>query len=269
MIDYKDYLDGQSGISPEKGQASFNNIVYLVGMVIGIKFQKANMLHPESTVEYEELFEEHCDLTEDENGLYAPKNSHDNITMKLAGSIALNTTDQYTMSLFHACKGANFHPRDVVLYCFLMGSPVVSFLVSPLLIIPAITILFAAWSSGKIRPRGYWKDLIINRPKLIDVVKTKDGWIRTYLYRDNTKKSYRLHQNDGKILAFYRLLITVRRSFIMRLTAKLYERIMAKKYCSSYMLELYYNYFPDGYLHPTCHAWYGVHLPLKQVMEKK
>jgi hypothetical protein len=269
MIDYRPYLDSTSGINPEIGASSFNNVVYLVGLAVGMKFGKELGIHNQDLREYEVLYEDHIALNNDEHGLYKPKNSHDNITMKLAGSVVLGKYSHLFMDLFRSCVGANFHPKDTILYAYCLGNPFVRFIAGFFMFIPAISIILAALSEGKIRPKGYLKDMVLKRPKLFDKIKTKDGWMKIYLYKDGSQKTYRLHQNDGKILSFYKLLLTCRTNLIMNLTAHVYESIMTKRYGAFYMAELYYNYFPAGWEHPTTAAWYGVSEPLKYIMEKK
>lgn len=258
LKDYKDWLDSTNGINPSVGSSSFNNIVYSTELIVGKALNAS--LDQEDLL----LYEDHIVRNTDEYGLYIPKNSHDNMTMKICGSIFLKKDYHKKMNLFQAIKNANFHPRDIFFYIHTLGGTLAKILVEPFMLITAIAIILAGLSKGKIRPKFFERlKIIFKKKQLINETITRDGWVRTYILLDDRKMyTIRLHQNDGKILSIFRLLATKNTSIIMNMTARIYHRIMVKQYGEFYMEELFRRYFPE-HNHPVIEAWKGLKSPLK------
>lgn len=255
---YKEYITPTFGITHNIGDfAGVNEIVFLTNLFIAMKI-KGVYTKVES-----DIFERHLTINDDGNGGYLPKNSHDNVKMKLFGSLILDhDLKDNKPTLMSLVKTSWYRPWDMVVFSFLLGGTVlkcVSRLFLPLYCLVAIQ---SALSKGKIRPDWVEKDknlsrwrFIFRKKEFINQLNTRDGWRRNYRMLDNDQLyTQRLHQNDGKHLYTIGLLALSKKSFTCRLFFRLYCYIMEKRMgCKAFMEKVWHNYF--GMEHPVKVAW--------------
>ena len=173
---YDDWLDEYYGIQPEKGADSFNNIIFSTQLILG-KMALEDLKRLDL-----DRYLYHLQKLDDGNGLYAPKNSHDNITAKIAGVVALGLEDKIKMNLSEAVKSK--HPRDRILYGLWLAPKFYHWL---LIWFPMFEIVRATVSKGKVRP-VWWESwsiffsrvLILLR--LMKHVDTKPAWAGEHLF---------------------------------------------------------------------------------------
>lgn len=259
MIDYKKHLTPTSGITHREGDfGGFNEICFLVWLMVGLK-RKGLYGEAES-----EIYNKHIELTEDETGGYKPKNSHDNLTYKICGSYLLGRDDHKRIKLLPLLLRVWYRPSDLVFYSFLLGGPVLRFLAGLCLPILAWFALHAAKSEGKIRPQlidfedpkasRLW--FYLRKKKYLTTSMRRDGWVKTYQMSDNFFYYLRLHQNDGKHLYTFKLMVLAEKSKLMKLTFKKYSAIMKERYGEDYLHKVLFNYLGDKE-HGAVKAWEG------------
>jgi hypothetical protein len=143
-----EWLTADFGISPEKYVDSFNNVVYTLGFEVGRRYQGYTV----NDFFYSRM---HLLCNLDENGLYKPKNSHDNLTMCLVAEVlskrhwGVPKGPIWTFKqLLEACRGANWHPKDVIFYAYITGPLWLRALASLGMPIVAASIILASLSKG-------------------------------------------------------------------------------------------------------------------------
>lgn len=252
MSDYTPWLGPQKGIAPEKGASSFNNILYSYELYLG------KMLNGTLSSNDTQILLSHLLQTNDKNGLYAPKNSHDNLTAKYLASYEMGFKFHKEMKLSEMIKRK--HPRDIILYIFWRGNKVQRFLARLFLWFPALAMIWSCYNKGKVRPVFYdsWRDFKFQVIGKLLRWKTsaEPRFAGTHYIRYKGADAYDFIQiqNDGKILAPLRLFTLKEQSFTMRVTAKICQRILRKRYGSNYMSALFNNYFPEPD-HPVRVEW--------------
>ncbi len=254
-ISYVQWLGPKDGLLPQRGVESFNNILYTTELLIGKRL--TNSVNRDDI----KLLRSHFNQTRDWHGLYEPKNSHDNLTAKIIASKLFAPEELQVMSLKQAIKECK-HPRDVVLYAFWLGNPIVRFISRLFLIIPALAMIISCLSSGKTRPAFYssWHHFFNRALIALRLYKDNEsidifgGKKHTYYFSFKDAYSFNQFQNDGKILAPLRLYVLKDESYLMRLTAKICNAILRRKFGKSYMIQLFANYFRE-YDHPVNFQW--------------
>jgi len=256
------------GLAPSVNELDgFNDIVYITEYYVGKKL--LNEFRFDDGLSYEKYLEANLD----ENGLYKPKNSHDNLTMKMCGCIILSLYKSLNkMSWKNVIKGK--HPRDIILFSFILGNPIIKFLSRFLLWIPALMMIQSVWKKDKVRPKWLeWDEYEEDGKK-----KSKLNWDNSRLswwfrkeYRDayfiqpiwykcwNVEGEYkesRHMQNDGKILTKYRLMALKDKSWTMKLTAIICNKLY-KRYNENWASYIYDRYFKEED-HPVPLIWHKV-----------
>lgn len=237
--EYERWLDSTGGLNPHKTNqdgVGFNNIVNSTHLLLG-KIELGIDTKKDS-----EYYFKHIRETEDENGLYMPKNSHDNLTAKLAGLLRTFSAHVTWFDLKEAQKGK--HPRDRIFYgCILKGG--LYWLLFPFVMFEIIRGIY----DQKVRPK-FWetKDYKFRLYEKLGWVKPEAGKKLQngvkYFYTFEGEEKYLLKiQNDGKILNLHRLNILreykLLRPFV-RLCKRLYIKELGPNF-QSVMFEKYYG----------------------------
>ena len=255
MVDYQEYLDETNGINPSIGADSFNNIVYSTELVLGKTLQGT------ITEEDLELYKSHIKLNEDPHGLYVPKNSHDNITSKMMGSLFLGLDLHEKMDFFNAIKGANFHPRDVILYGFTLLEGLPKRICGAFLWLVGLIMIQSCVKKYKVRPklRDRIKFILDRKKKKIQEYPTFTGYGRVENWKMSDGSTFQLnyYQNDGKILTVIRLLALSDESIQLKITAKICAYLLKLRYGDDYMYNMLREYFQTND-HPSIEAWKNV-----------
>lgn len=259
MSTYKNYkknwISPFYGVKPHKNvNDSFNDIVFSAELIIA----KKELGELDDLDKY--YFRRHLEYTDDEHGLYAPKNSHDNLTAKLAAVRALEWRSvEARMSLLNMVKKK--HPRDVIIYGFLMGNVVVKYICLLLLPLALLDMVRAVYSI-KVRPSWFSKKFFWFRLKAaIGALEFKErrsvkgGYHDWYCWEDAHDGVYNIiyQQNDGKILNLLRLNMFREYRYlkpIVRLFKMMYTRSMG----SNFQTKLFENYFEEKN-HPVVEAF--------------
>jgi hypothetical protein len=257
----KSYIDETYGIRPGPEQGSFNNVIYSTWYIF------ARKLKGTLTQKDIDLYKHHLDVNADENGLYSPKNSHDNLTYKVIGSMLLGLDYHKNMSFFHTIKHIGFYRVwDVISYAYVYGNSLVKFLLTPFLVIPALQIIEAVSNEGKVRPdwiesgdkehlgRLKWW---FSGKKLVKLEQTSNKTIKTWKLPNGELRSSFHMQNDGKHLAIFRLYVLREESFIFKVTAFICDKIFKAKYGKDYTYKVVQRYFDDQN-HPLIKEWEGI-----------
>jgi hypothetical protein len=268
MILPKSYVDSTSGVRPGYKQESFNNIVFLTWYLIARKQQK--------TLDDKDLYalKRHIDLNNDKDGLYIPKNSHDNVTYKMILSkvFGLNVTED--MNFFSAIKQIGFFRIwDVITYGSVFGPKLLRPLFKLFLFIPALQMVHAAKVpiDGKVRPK--WIDGKHSRifwwffKTLEKEEKTPTQTIKHWITMWGSTHVSRHMQNDGKHITVFRLYALRNEFGIFKRTAKKVRKIYIEKYGEDYVYEILNNYFQDRN-HPLIPMWKHHGDLLKEVDDK-
>ena len=259
----REYLDKTGGIKPALNQESFNNIVYSTQNLIG------HILKASLDDRILGLYNNHVAHNNDENGLYKPKNSHDNITYKVLGSKALKAGYERNMSLLQACKDIGPRPWDWVLYAFWMGSPAVRFIASFFLWIPALQCYEAITSKEKIRPKMFdkniprWKWWFFKKEFISAKAFPTYKLIEWEDYK-GMKRHTRHMMNDGKHICMFKLLFLKEESKLFAFVAKLCHNKLRGRYGSEYAHKIMKSYYQDQN-HPNIALFAGI----KNLLEKK
>ena len=243
LSNYNEFLSSTKGIKSGRAESGFNDVVFSTEFILGLK--ELNMLNHQASFDYIE----HLQLNADEHGLYKPKNSHDNLTAKLAGCKALMLMDELeNFNLKEACRRK--HPRDIILYNFLMRQSWWSRLLLPLALLDMIR---AIKVEGKVRPVWY-KDNIWFRFKakfgFQHPTYTEEVFAGRVDYYDvnDKERGLLIIQNDGKLLNLLRLNMLREYKYLkpfVRYCKKLYIR----RYGECFQTVLFSNYFRE-YDHP-------------------
>lgn len=249
-----EYWDNTGGLRPGPNVESFNNVVYSTQYVIGRKIK--NQLSDQDI----DLYTTHMSLTEDENGLYKPKNSHDNITYKIVGLDALNLTTERPMNLLRAVIDIGPRPWDWILYSWVFGGKITRFIASFLLFIPCLQILQAVNKKEKIRPKLWdnrWKWWYLPKT-LLQVDERPTQTIKTWetKYMDELQRTRHM-QNDGKHIALFKLYYGKDKSWQFKLTAKLAHKIFVSRYGEEYVHGVMKRYYMDQ-KHPNIEVYKGI-----------
>lgn len=223
--DYKDYLTETYGIVPEHGMTdrdSFNNIVYHAHMLFG------RALNLKLTGEDINLVRHHMELQEDENGLYKPKNSKDNLIAKTAVCYKFALPELRRMSLWRMVASSWLNPWDAAFYMFCCGNRAIRALAYPLIPFLYLQMWVAILKKHKVRPTPW--DALKMRLKGHTVV-------------------YRYFVNDGKHLALLKA-FALKHKF-PRLT-EITRQMYLKRYngARDYQYVIFYNLYRDKN-HPT------------------
>jgi hypothetical protein len=213
------------------------------------------------------VYSKHIAITEDEKGGYLPKNSHDNLKAKVAGSILLGRDDHKHISLNLIFKVMWYRPADLVFFFYLLGGTVLNRIAGLFLPLFFIFAYAAAFDKGKIRPDWFEKNpdlsrwrFIFRKKRLEKTITTRDGWNKVYtMLANNQTYVQRLHQNDGKHLYTIMFLALCEKSSLARIAFKRYNHIMGHEYGTwNYMNVVWWRYF--GFDHPVVQAWDGIDL---------
>lgn len=237
----KEYYDDTFGLLPEKGTLSFNNIVYSVQYNIGRKLKK---LPPNPDLEYLKL---HIHLTHSFMGGYVPKNSHDNITYKIAALQEYPEINKYMNPKYLSKKIGWYRIWDVIIYHFLYEQNVIKqFIYSSLMFIPAIQTLFSVYSKHKIRPK-LWKD----RWKWWYLPKKELDYYEYATFTQKTyetpfgKKEANFFQNDGKHISLFKIRMLKNKSIFYKLIVGICHRRYVSVYGRNYAHKVFKRYFRD------------------------
>lgn len=250
-----EYIDETYGVRPGPNQESFNNIIYSTWYVLAKKLK--------GTLDSDDLsyYTTHIELNEDKNGLYKPKNSHDNVMYKLIGNKALNMFYDRNISYFAAIWAVGLYRIwDVILISHIKAPKWLKVLLTPLLIIPCIQMILSCKSEGKVRPTMFnsGRDSRILwwfKKKTLTLTKyTRNSTIKTYSIGPDITKTIRIELNDGKHLALFKLFVFQDESFILKQTAKICQKMLVKRYTWDYTYEMINQYFLDEN-HPVIKEW--------------
>ena len=233
------YLDNTKGLRPAPNEESFNNIVYSTQYIIGL-----DVSHSIEVKELDNYFY-HLSATNDEHGLYRPKNSHDNITMKLVGSKYFRLRYHKEFSLPQAIKSIGPRP-ECILYSFWSNNKLIKLLSKPLLFIVALQCLDGISKSEKVRPEFFERlDWMFKDRDLVKVVTNPTFTTKTWRLNDGTIKETRHMQSDGKHLAPFKLFILKNESWLMRQVAIYCDKKLTKELGPCYMHEIFKRYYHD------------------------
>jgi hypothetical protein len=256
MILPKAYVDETGGVRPGPNQGSFNNIIYSTWYTIARKEQGS------LTASDTDALIKHLALNDTEDGLYKPKNSHDNLTYKVIASkiFGLDVTDD--MSFLKAIKDIGFYRFwDVITYGAVFGPKLLRPLFSILLFIPALQMIHGVHSEGKIRPTHFEKGGLFPwwfRSKALVKEEFNEGNQVTYKtwtdYKGRTQVTRHM-QNDGKHLAVFRL-YALKDFFWFKLCNKVVKKMLIARYGEDYTFEIINKYFRDR-KHPLIKMWEG------------
>lgn len=257
MILPKTYIDSTYGVRPGPNQESFNNIIYSVWYTLA-RQKQGNLTQDDL-----DAISKHIALNGDENGLYKPKNSHDNVTYKAIACKLFHLGKMDDMSFLEAVKAIGFYRIwDVIFYGALFGPKLLRPIFRLFMFIPALQAIEACYSEGKIKPD--WFDGTDNgrinwwffRQKIL---KEHDDGIRTHktwqVYRDEDRTSVHM-QNDGKHLALFKLYAFKDDFLAFRVAAKICKKILKKRYGNDYTYGIIDKYFLDR-KHPVIAMWKG------------
>lgn len=219
-----EYLDETYGIRPEKNRASFNNILYLLEYLLAIKKQG------KLTKKHLDWWKAHWELNKDENGLYKPKNSKDNLYAKIMGDLLLLGHSEIPLKsvLKHIDRFT-----DLMLWTVALGSRKLNMALSPLLLFIVVPVIYSFAKKHKIRPKIHERILWTLQGK---------------------KYSLTYHQNDGKILYSIALQALESKSLFLKGLRKIGEFILKKRYGEKYFQILMNNYFIEEE-HPIRIEW--------------
>lgn len=247
---YGEWLDEFYGLMPHrtKHPGSFNNILFSTELILAKK--ELGELNKDDLANYLG----HIHLTNTLDGLYAPKNSHDNLTAKIVGLMTLESGKLKEMNLSEARKRK--HPRDFILYSFWLSNNI---LWSFLLVFPLLDIIRAIFSSGKIRPKFWDKRYFMLRLKakfgLIEPFKEEEifgGRAEHYMYNGNSERIIYV-QNDGKILNLLRLYV-LKQHKILKPFVHFCKWLYIKRYGKHFQSIIFSNYFEE-FDHPVRDAF--------------
>jgi len=249
---YKPWLDSLSGLKPSldsRDNDSFNNILFLVELLIAYKAMGCLQQEDIDTIMT------HIGNTMDENGGYALKNSHDNVTSLICAYKLLLPNMEYDINLNALSKGK--HPRDVILWHFLIKPNWLSKLLLP---IALLDIIRAILSSGKVRPKFWEKGNFLFRLKLFfgklkrsRPMETVNNGEKHYYYDNGKEKVLYRIQNDGKILNLLRLSM-LKKYKVLKPFVYLCHNLYIKKMGDDYQSQLFKNYFGE-FNHPVREAY--------------
>ena len=262
-VSYAEYLDNTNGLNPSIGAESFNNIVYSARLCLGKQIQGTIDRHDLK------LLKSHIKLNLNEYGLYKPKHSNDNTTSMILGlHILLDNGDEEAqqildnMSFFHAVKGANFHPKDVIFYGYELLHGPAKTLCKALMGLEAVIHLVSCLRKYKRRPK--WglekiKFLLDRKKKLVNTVYSNTGYGRDDYYELSDGSTYvdRFQLNSGKFLTMKKIYVAQKHSPFMRFIGKICEKILKKSIREEYMKEMNREYFRVEE-HPCIEANIGV-----------
>lgn len=252
------YLDENKGVRPAPYQESFNNIIYTYWYYQGQKLNKNC-----DSVDIAQL-QNYVNKTQDKDGLYKPKASHDNMSYLLIAKETLDIKIKKPKLLKTIKHIGWYRVWDVVLYTYLLGNPFLRFLAFLFLPITCLQLIQSVASKGKIRPSLFdsnkprWKWWFLPKKMLVEEseAKIEGKSIRVVYYKTwNGKiKAVRKMQNDGKHLALFKLYAFKDRNFMLKLTAKICDKIYKKKYGDQYPYKIIKKYFLDKN-HPDIEVW--------------
>ena len=259
MSTYKNYkkrwLSPFYGVKPHTDtNDSFNDVLFSAELILA----KKELGELDDLDKY--YFRKHIDVLEDENGLYSPKNSHDNLTGKLSALRALGWSDrEKAMSLKHMVKGK--HPRDIIMYGFLKGNGLVKYLC--LILMPLVILdMFRAVFDVRVRPAFTEKKFFWFRVKamlgLLEFKERKEvrsGYHMWYKWgtENGGYQSVRYTQNDGKILNLLRLNM-LREYFYFKPIVRLFKMLYNKRMGKDFQTQLFESYFIEKN-HPVTSAF--------------
>jgi hypothetical protein len=253
----REYLDITLGVRPGPNQESFNNIIYTFWYIL-IRQLSGNL----TKSDLDGLIT-HIKMTNDEHGLYKPKNSHDNISYKLFCSLLYHVGDIQNMSFITAItKVGIFRLDDVITYGAIFGPKLLRPIFKLFLWFPALRMIIACYRKEKIRPAMYRsKKNYPNRYKwwfkkrtLQKVIIRPTVTYKHWKLENGEIKITHHRQNDGKHLAVFRL-YTLRNKFtIFDICAKICKKILIKRYGEDYTYEIIQKYFDDQN-HPLIAMW--------------
>ena len=224
MQDYYKWLDETNGIVPELGRPSFNNILYLAELMWGRE------INGRINVEDMSRIQSHIELNQDENGLYKPKNSHDNMTALVFLCLYFNLLYINEMSLGAMLKKVWYRPWDAIFYMWALSGKIGRFFLAPLMLLVFGHIAYAIVKKHKVRPK-----------------------LHERVWWTLTGKPYELRymQNDGKILGMLKCAVLKDQyPATVRFLHGLYIRHMG----AEYPYVAFYNYFQPKD-HPVILEW--------------
>ena len=258
----QEYLDSTTGIKPAPTQESFNNIVYSTQNLIG------HVLKASLDNEIIGYYDNHIQQNNTPEGLYNPKNSHDNITYKLLGSKVLNRGYEKNMSLLKACIDIGPRPYDWILYAYLMGSPIVRFIAQFFLFIPALQCVDGIFSAGKIRPKMFDKNIPrykwwFLKKEFVQVKVFATYNLMEWIDYKGNKQFTRHMMNDGKHICLFKLLILKKESKVFAFIANICHNNLVKRFGDEYGYVIMKKYFEDQN-HPNIELYKGIKDILKR-----
>ena len=251
MKSYDEWLDNFNGLKPHRNKhdSSFNNVLFSAELIMA-KAELGNVSYLDMN-----LFIDHVKQLETDEGGYAPKDSHDNILGKIVGLETVMANADYVQ----AAKAAQLlwnmqpkamikkkHPRDIILFRFLLDRPLWSYVLLPLALLDIVRAIVGA---GKVRPKFWKREYFMFRLKaklgLIKPIRTEKIFGgHQDVYTGQAADSIRYLQNDGKILNLLRLNmlreITWLKPFV-RFCKKLYVKQLGENFQSVLMS----NYFEE------------------------
>lgn len=249
----KEYIDSTYGVRPGPNQESFNNIVYSVWYSVA-KIRKGNLTNDELV-----MLERHLRLNNTPEGLYKPKNSHDNITYKVVAAKVFGLPYISSMNFWRAIKDIGiFRIWDVVTYGAVFGPKLLRPFFKMMLWLPALQMIYACATAGKVRPMMFGDGEHSRykwwfRKKLQLVEHNDNMTIKHWILPDGSKRATRHMTNDGKHLAIFRLFALKDLPFF-GLCARICRRILIKRYGPDYTYEIINRHFLDRN-HPIIPLW--------------
>lgn len=250
------YVDKTKGVRPGPNMQSFNNIIYTAWYHIARK-EQGNINSADM-----DALHKHLSLNDTPEGLYAPKNSHDNITYKLILSKAFKLNLEPHMSFSRAIKDIGiFRIWDVITYGAIFGPKLLRPLFRMLLFIPALQMIQSVYAEGKVRPMmfekniGRWKWWFGKKLIKEEFSEPMQITYKHWMCRDGQERVSRHMQNDGKHLAVFRL-YAFKDFFWFKIANKICKRRFIKTYGQDYTYGIVNRYFRDR-KHPLIAMWKG------------
>jgi hypothetical protein len=235
---WTDYQHGLNAIRIVKGQ-NYNNVLYSAEYMLG--------LHAINDVSYDTTFLKHIGATDTEYGGYAPKNSHDNITGKLCGLLALTRRGNaqartYLVKMQPERLSEGKHPRDSIFYGFMLNKGYKRLLWAMLMPFVLFEIIRAILSRGRVRPEP-WVGPKLRLHALFNqslgTERLHNGYAKHYKHG---KIEYTI--NDGKFLSLLRL-HALKNYLLMKPFVYLCKKLYTMKYGKRFQSEMFSLYFVE------------------------
>ena len=247
------------GVRPGPNQSSFNNIVF------SYWYHVARTQQGQFNQQDLDALKKHINDNKDEHGLYAPKNSHDNITYLMLSKKSFHIGSTDDMDFWTAIKEMGvFRIWDVITYGAVFGPKYLRWFFRLFLFIPCWQMVSAIKSEGKTRPkwfefdRPHYSRILwwFKKRELVKEDVQPTITYKTWRLKDGTERVSRHLQNDGKHLAVFRLYGLMNELPAFKKCAQKCRTLLIEKFGPDYTYEIINNYFQDR-KHPVIAMWKG------------